>query len=320
MADDRGQGGETQDSADSTEESKLELPSLRLFGRRKKKAAREEDPAPDTGAGAEPVAEPTAADPVEPPESETRTLPPVEDDGPADQAPSAPSGPAPTEERARRLPPVPPPPHPTAGPEPEPEPEEAPVDQAVGARDDGGRSLLESLRRGPGEPAQPRGERTRKPRRERKVKERRVRERAPREPITLPRVNPYVAAVLTGVVIGLVGVGLTLGTGRGCEAVRGVGSCGGFGLFALVVILAVQVILGAALLRGFRLADPSSTSFLGVGLAAVVVLLFFLSALDSLWMFLVVPALTAATMAFSWWLTSNFVERPQDDLTGSNLD
>ena len=51
----------------------------------------------------------------------------------------------------------------------------------------------------------------------------------------------------------------------------------------------VEVLLGAALLKAFGVADPTSTSFLGVGLVAVLALLFFLSALDSVWMLLVLP-------------------------------
>lgn len=408
MAEDREQEGEMLGSEDDGEQSKLELPSLRLFGRRKKKERAEEPVQADTVEPAEPAAEPTAPDPVEPPGSETRTLPVVEDEPPAGASPGPSAGPAPTQDRERRMPPGPPPAHPaseeaTADPvptpatepatepvpepvpepaepivepapepvapepapttEPEPEPahasvaeptldepvddttsadaayeeqsfEDEPVDQPVGARDDAGRSLLESLRlgrqetgSGPAEqeerPPRSRGSRRRRraePQPEPEAEPTAERERAARKPARLPRLNPYPVALVTGVIVGVVGVALTIGTGRGCEAVRGVGSCGGFGLFAMVVILAIQVILGATLLRAFRLPDSSSTSFLGVGLAAVVVLLFFLPVLDSLWMFLVIPALTAATMAFSWWLTSNFVERPQDDLRGSNLD
>lgn len=338
MVEDREQGGEMQGSEDKHAEAKLELPSLRRFGRRKSKARSPEQTTQIVEA-AEPVAEPTAADPVEPPATETRPLPAVDAERRTEDSAPAPSGPAPSEDRARRLPPAPPPADPVTGAESEPEVVEAPdpveeplpvepmsegpVDQTISARDDGGRSLLESLRRDPGEPLEPepRRRRARKPRRERKPRrQRRAEDHVGKQPRKLPNVNPYVVAILTGAIVGAVGVALTIGTGRGCEAVRGVGSCGGFGLFAMIVILAIQVILGAALLRAFRLPDSSSTSFLGVGLAAVVVLLFFLSALDSLWMFLVIPVLTAATMTFSWWLTSNFVERPPDDLTGSNLD
>ena len=72
------------------------------------------------------------------------------------------------------------------------------------------------------------------------------------------------------------GCGLTTVAGRGCEVIRGVGSCGGIGLLALLVILVLEILLGAVLLKAWRLTDPTSTSFLGVGLAAVFVMLFLL--------------------------------------------
>ena len=130
---------------------------------------------------------------------------------------------------------------------------------------------------------------------------------------TLPRINPRIAALVTGLVVGLVGVLLSFGASQGCESVRGVGSCGGIGLFALLAVLVVEVLLGAALLKAFGVADPTSTSFLGVGLVAVLALLFFLSALDSVWMLLVLPLLTAITFLLSWWVTETFVEQGAGD-------
>ncbi|MCW2761943.1 MAG: hypothetical protein JWR85_2144 [Marmoricola sp.] len=129
-----------------------------------------------------------------------------------------------------------------------------------------------------------------------------------------PRMNPRLAAVLTGAIVGLVGVLLAYLSGTGCEAVRGVGSCGGIGLLALLVIVAIEVVLGAAILKFWRLSDPTSTSFLGVGLVAVFVLLFLLSQLDSVWMIVVIPALSGLTFLVSWWVTETFVD-PPDNLT-----
>ena len=108
---------------------------------------------------------------------------------------------------------------------------------------------------------------------------------------------------------GLVWVALSYVSQQGCEAVRGVGSCGGVvGLVALVAIVVMMVLLGGYLLRAWGLPDATSTSFLGVGLVAVVAMLFFLESIDSVWMFLVVPVLTAATFLLSWWVTETFVE------------
>ncbi len=141
------------------------------------------------------------------------------------------------------------------------------------------------------------------------------RRRAPRErtPVSLPAINPRIAALVTGLVVGLVGVLLSFGASRGCEAVRGVGSCGGSGLFALLAVLAIEVVLGAVLLKAWGIVDPASTSFLGVGLVAVLALLFFLRSLESVWMLLVIPVLTAITFLLSWWVTETFVEQGADD-------
>ena len=38
-------------------------------------------------------------------------------------------------------------------------------------------------------------------------------------------------------------------------------------------------------------------------------LLFFLGSLDSVWMLLVIPVLTAITFLVSWWVTETFVEQ-----------
>ncbi len=139
--------------------------------------------------------------------------------------------------------------------------------------------------------------------------------KAPKErtPLTLPVINPRIAALVTGLIVGFVGVLLSFGASQGCESVRGVGSCGGIGLFALLAVLAIQVMLGAALLKAWRLTDPTSTSFLGVGLVAVMALLFFLSQLDSVWMLLVLPVLTAITFLVSWWVTETFVQEGAGD-------
>ncbi len=113
--------------------------------------------------------------------------------------------------------------------------------------------------------------------------------------------------------VGLVAVILIILALRGCEAVRGVGSCGGFGLFALLAILGVEILLGAALLKAWRFTDPSSTSFLAVGLVAVMAMLFFLDAIDSVWMFVVIPVLTGLAYLLSWWISRTFVEETQPD-------
>ncbi len=132
-------------------------------------------------------------------------------------------------------------------------------------------------------------------------------------PLSLPVMDSRLACVATGVAVGLVGVLLAYFAGRGCEAVRGVGSCGGVGVLALLLIVAIQVVLGAALLKAWRISDPTSTSFLGVGVVAVFVLLFLLGSLESAWMLVVIPVLSALSFLLSWWVTTAFVEVPGED-------
>ena len=136
--------------------------------------------------------------------------------------------------------------------------------------------------------------------------------KAPRElpKLALPVVNPYLVVVVTGVVCGLIAVVLSIATQRGCETVRGVGSCGGIGLLALLVILAIEIVIGAALMRAFDIPDPTSTAFLGVGIVAVLAMVFFLGSLESVWMFLVLPLLSAASFAVSYWVSTTFVDVP----------
>ena len=134
-----------------------------------------------------------------------------------------------------------------------------------------------------------------------------------RTPRSLPLINPRIAVVVTGGLVGLLGIGLAFIASRGCESVRGVGSCGGIGLLALLAVLAIEVVVGAILLKAWRFSDPASTSFLGVGLVAVFVLLFLLSSLESIWMIVVIPALTAVTFLASWWVTTTFVDGIDDD-------
>jgi hypothetical protein len=134
-----------------------------------------------------------------------------------------------------------------------------------------------------------------------------------RRPSLMTRVPGSWAAAGAGLVCGLVGIVLTIGALRGCEAVRGVGSCGGIGVFALLAILVVEVLVGATLLRACRVRDAVSTSLLGVGVTAVVIVLFLLGSLGDWWMVVVVPLVTAAGYLFSWWVTSRFVDVSDDD-------
>jgi hypothetical protein len=125
----------------------------------------------------------------------------------------------------------------------------------------------------------------------------------------LPAIHPLAAAIISGALAGLAAVGLAFGAASGCESIRGTGSCGGgIGLLALVAILAIEVLIGANLLKAWQISDPFSTSFLGVGLVATLAMLIFLDDLDSSWMLLVIPLMTAVAFALSWWVTVRFID------------
>ncbi|MBY9074373.1 hypothetical protein K1X13_06030 [Nocardioides sp. WL0053] len=126
-----------------------------------------------------------------------------------------------------------------------------------------------------------------------------------------PRLSGRVAAAVTGAVVGFAGVLLTFAAMRGCEAVGGTSSCGGpAGFFLLVAIVAVMVLLGSVLLKAFAVADAGSTSFLAVGIVAVVTMLVLLDMVFSAWTALVLPVLGAAAYLLAHWVTTRFEDEP----------
>lgn len=122
-----------------------------------------------------------------------------------------------------------------------------------------------------------------------------------------PRVPGGVAAAVTGALVGAAGGAATYGAMTGCEIVRGVSTCGGApGFFILVAIFALMVLLGGGILRLLRVEAPGSTSFLAVGLVAVVVMLALLDVIFSAWMFVVIPLLGALAYVLAHWVTTRF--------------
>jgi len=264
-------------------EPSLELPSFRLG--RKKRSRTEDAPAPEAaepdGAVAEDSAdagnreEPHAPEPEQEPgqasERTTDERTTVEPEPARDTEPAealAPAAAPAGRRRAVRLRRV------ASGPTPDTTPEPD-TTQAAAAEGDG-----------EGTPAQ----------------------RRERRELRLPALPGLAAAVVSGVVVGLLAVLMTGLSLRLCELARGTPSCGGPGLLLLVAILILLTYAGGWLLRAWRISDPMSTSFLAVGMLAVVTMLFFLDALASPWMILVVPVVAAATYALSWWVTAMFVD------------
>lgn len=116
-----------------------------------------------------------------------------------------------------------------------------------------------------------------------------------------------VAAGLTGLVVGAAGAAGTYGAIAGCKAVRGVSSCGGGpGFFILVAIVVLMVLLGTGLLRLLKVGDPGSTSFLAVGLVAVISMLVLLDVIFAPAMFVVIPVLSALAFLLAHWVTTRF--------------
>ena len=128
-----------------------------------------------------------------------------------------------------------------------------------------------------------------------------------RRGFTLPALGGALSAVVTGILVGVITVGLTWASLRVCEAVRGTSSCGGPGYLLLLGIMIAMILLGAALLRAWGVPDPGSTSTLAVGLLAVLVMLFLVGVLFHWWMILVIPACSALTFAAAHWVASTFV-------------
>jgi hypothetical protein len=124
----------------------------------------------------------------------------------------------------------------------------------------------------------------------------------------LPVPAGWVAALVGGLVVGVIGVLLSYLALRGCESVRGAETCGGPGVLVLVAILALMVLLGGLLLALLSVPEGRGTAFLGVGVVAVVVLLTPADVLSSVWSLLVVPLVSAAAFVLANWVTSTFVE------------
>ena len=129
-----------------------------------------------------------------------------------------------------------------------------------------------------------------------------------RPDFALPALDGTVAAVATGVLVGVIAVGLTWASLRVCEVVRGTSSCGGPGYLLLLAIVVAMVLLGAVLLRAWGVPEAGSTSFLAVGLLAVLAMLLLVGVLFQWWMVLVVPACSALTFAAAHWVTTTYVE------------
>lgn len=119
----------------------------------------------------------------------------------------------------------------------------------------------------------------------------------------LPRIDAVPASLITGVVVGLLAVGLGVGALHLFTWLRGVASGGGtWGSLTFVVVGFVAFLVGELLLQGFGVANPRLTSFLGVAITVVLILAVFLEESDTRMAFLVVPAVAATAYTIGHWL------------------
>ncbi len=131
--------------------------------------------------------------------------------------------------------------------------------------------------------------------------------------IHFPSLPALPAVLIVGAVVGLAAVLLTWGSLRLCDVATGTASCGGGpGLLLLVAILIALTYLGGWLLRGFGISDAGSTSFLAVGLLAVVAMLFLVDSLDGWTGAVAVPVVTVVAYALSWRVTATLVDAGAD--------
>jgi hypothetical protein len=117
-----------------------------------------------------------------------------------------------------------------------------------------------------------------------------------------------VVAMVTGALVGLALVGLTTAGLGLCSVVRGTSSCGTPGYLVLLAITVGLVFLGALMLRLLGVPTNASTSFLGLSLVIVVILLALLPVIDAWWMVIAVPVVSMLCYLAAWRLTTTYVE------------
>lgn len=135
----------------------------------------------------------------------------------------------------------------------------------------------------------------------------------PRREFALPTLGGIPASLVTGVLTGLLLVGLVWLSLRGCELLSGTSSCGNPGFFLLVAALVVTAAIGSRVLAAFAVPEPGSTSALATGLVAVVALLFLGGELFAWWMVVALPVASAVTHVLSHWVTTTLVDTLGDD-------
>jgi hypothetical protein len=126
--------------------------------------------------------------------------------------------------------------------------------------------------------------------------------RPARGPLVVPR---YAGAAAAGLVAGIAMLCFVWLAFRGCDALSGTGSCGtGPGMVFLVVVFALTVLVGRALLALLKIPEAGMTAFLAVGVTSLVAVLAPGDLLDSAAILVVLPLLSAGTFAASSWVAT----------------
>lgn len=116
----------------------------------------------------------------------------------------------------------------------------------------------------------------------------------------LPRMEQTVASAVSGLLIGLVTVGLAALFAMVFSELRGTSTGGGrWGSLTVVIVAFVAFALGELILARLHVRQPRVTSFLGICLTLILIMLFFLDPVASSWAWLIVPLLGAVTFAFA---------------------
>lgn len=122
--------------------------------------------------------------------------------------------------------------------------------------------------------------------------------------LAVPELSPRLAARVTGVVVAVTGILLVWLSLQACSSVRGVSSCGGVGLLAIVLTLVAQGAVGTVLLGLLGVASARSTAVLGIGVASFVAMVLLYASLPGPWLSVALLVVTPAAFLLAEGVTS----------------
>ena len=128
--------------------------------------------------------------------------------------------------------------------------------------------------------------------------------------LRLPLLSPLRAAAITGLIVGLLAVGLGWLSYELFSATRGTSAGGGWGALVLVVVAFVTFAVGELLLGGFGVEHGRFISSMSVMLVLVFVLTFFLELAAGLFAWILFPVLGVVAFMASCWLMTFAADQP----------